>query len=105
MGYSFRLAAKVLLYASSHRQGNTYHDLCYTSRGALAGTTKTVKEFSDTEEKEVDLLKGEHPHPDDMPDRIQPKGLDAKRKWYLFEEIRQFTSKECRNLNLFLLKI
>ena len=38
MGYSFRLAAKVLLYASSHRQDNTYHDLCYTSCGALAGT-------------------------------------------------------------------
>ena len=38
MGYSFRLLAKVLLYASSHRQDNTYHGLCYTSRGALAGT-------------------------------------------------------------------
>ena len=31
MGYSFR-------YASSHRQDNTYHGLCYTSRGELAGT-------------------------------------------------------------------
>ena len=38
MGYSFRLAARVLLCASSHRQDNTYHGLCYTSRGALAGT-------------------------------------------------------------------
>ena len=38
MGYSFRLAARVLLYASSHRQDNTYHGLCYTSHGALAGT-------------------------------------------------------------------
>ena len=38
MGYSFRLAARVLLYASSHRQDNTYHSLCYTNRGALAGT-------------------------------------------------------------------
>ena len=37
-GYSFRLAARVLLYASSHRQDNTYHGICYTSRGALAGT-------------------------------------------------------------------
>ena len=25
MGYSFRLAARVILYASSHRQDNTYH--------------------------------------------------------------------------------
>ena len=38
MGYSFRLAARVLLYAPSHRQDSTYHSLCYTSRGALAGT-------------------------------------------------------------------
>ena len=38
IGYSFRLAARVLLYASSHRQDNTYHGLCYTSRGALAAT-------------------------------------------------------------------
>ena len=30
--------ARVLLYAPSHRQDNTYHGLCYTSRGALAGT-------------------------------------------------------------------
>ena len=38
MGYSFRLAARFLLYASSHRQDITYHGLCSTSRGALAGT-------------------------------------------------------------------
>ena len=34
----FPINSKVFLYASSHRQGNTYHSLCYTSRGALAGT-------------------------------------------------------------------
>ena len=38
MGYSFRLAARVLLYAPSHRQDRTYHSLCFTSCGALAGT-------------------------------------------------------------------
>ena len=38
IGYSFRLAARVLLYVSSHRQDSTYRSLCYTSRGALAGT-------------------------------------------------------------------
>ena len=37
IGYSFWLTARVLLYAPSHRQDNTYHGLCYTSRGALAG--------------------------------------------------------------------
>ena len=38
IGYSYRLTARVLLYAPSHRQDNTYHGLCCTSRGALAGT-------------------------------------------------------------------
>ena len=38
IGYSFRLAARVLLYALSHSQDNTYHGLCYTTRGALGGT-------------------------------------------------------------------
>ena len=38
MGYSFQLTARVLLYAPSHRQDCTYHGLCYTCRGALAGT-------------------------------------------------------------------
>ena len=38
IGYSYRLTARVLLYAPSHSQDNTYHSLCYTSRGALAGT-------------------------------------------------------------------
>ena len=48
MGYSFRLGARVLLYASSHRQDNTYHSLCYTSCGALVGTRNgsTMKDRS-----------------------------------------------------------
>ena len=36
-GLHFRLAARVILYAPSHRQDSTYHGLCYTSHGALAG--------------------------------------------------------------------
>ena len=40
IGYSLRLTARVILYAPSHRQDSTYHGLCYTSRGALAGTRK-----------------------------------------------------------------
>ena len=28
IGYSYRLTARVLLYAPSHRQDNTYHSLC-----------------------------------------------------------------------------
>ena len=38
IGYSYRLTARVLLYVPSHIQDNTYHSLCYTSCGALAGT-------------------------------------------------------------------
>ena len=42
IGYSFRLTARVLLYAPSHRQDSTYHGLCYTSRGALTGTRNSL---------------------------------------------------------------
>ena len=42
VGYSYRLTARVLLYAPSHRQDSTYHSLCYTSRGALAGVGKEL---------------------------------------------------------------
>ena len=44
IGYSNRLTARVLLYAPSHRQDNTYHGLCYTSRGALDGTRNSSME-------------------------------------------------------------
>ena len=40
IGYSYQLTARVLLYAPSQRQDNTYHGLWYTSHGALAGTRK-----------------------------------------------------------------
>ena len=35
MRYSFRLAARVLLYAPYLRQDNTYHDLCYTRNSSM----------------------------------------------------------------------
>ena len=38
MGYSFRLTARDILYAPSHRQDSAYQGLCTTSRGTLAGT-------------------------------------------------------------------
>ena len=38
--YSFRLPARVLLYAPFHWQNSTYHGLCYTNRGTLTGTRK-----------------------------------------------------------------
>ena len=36
-GLLFQINSKVLLYTPSHSQDSTYHCLCYTSRGALAG--------------------------------------------------------------------
>ena len=55
MGYSFRLTARVILYAPSHRQDSTYHGLCYTSHGALAVTRNSsmgprlrTKDYSDS---------------------------------------------------------
>ena len=47
-----RLAARVILYASPNRHDNTYHGLCYTSLGTLAGTSNssigsTVRNGSD----------------------------------------------------------
>ena len=37
-GLLFPISSKGSLYTPSHRHDNTYHSLCYTSRGALAGT-------------------------------------------------------------------
>ena len=37
-GLLFPISSKGSLYASSHIQDDTYHGLCYTSRGALSGT-------------------------------------------------------------------
>ena len=34
-GLLFPISSKVLSYESLHRQVNTFHDLCYTSRGTL----------------------------------------------------------------------
>ena len=34
----FPISSKGSLYAPSHRHDSTYHGLCYTSRGVLAGT-------------------------------------------------------------------
>ena len=37
-GLLFPIRSRGILYASIHRQDNNYHGLCYTSRGAQAGT-------------------------------------------------------------------
>ena len=44
MGYSFRLAARILFYASSHRWDDTYHSLCYTSMSYPLCSMMHIKE-------------------------------------------------------------
>ena len=57
MGYSFQLTARVLLYAPSHKQDSTYHSLCYTSCGALAGTrTMATKAVYCTNEAMINVV-------------------------------------------------
>ena len=37
-GLLFSISSKITFICTDHRQDNTYQGLCYTSRGALAGT-------------------------------------------------------------------
>ena len=63
MGYSFWLAARVILYAPSHRQDSTYHSLCYTSSGTQPGMSNvsTMKDWSgDPSHNERTLLPWSH---------------------------------------------
>ena len=53
MGYSFWIAARVLLYAPSHRQNSTCHGLYCTSRGTLAGTRNSS--IGGMKDRSVDL--------------------------------------------------
>ena len=46
IGYSFRLTARVLLYAPSHRQDSTYHSLCWLER-EIAQWVHPMKDRSD----------------------------------------------------------
>ncbi|KAK6178195.1 hypothetical protein SNE40_013005 [Patella caerulea] len=46
----------------------------------------------------MNLRKTDLPPPDAMPIRIKPKGLDNKRQWYLYDEIRQFVKEELQDI-------
>ena len=41
----FLISSKCSFICTTHRQDNTYHGLCYTSRGALAGTRNSSMVF------------------------------------------------------------
>ena len=52
-----------------------------------------VKAYSDSEEVSINCLKNSEITSIDcslLPEALAPKGLDAKRQWYLYEQIRQF---------------
>ena len=75
IGYSFRLTARVLLYAPSNRQDSTYHGLCYTSRGALAGTSNSCAPWST-----INLYSSVHrPSVHPLPERKLPSDVDDWR--------------------------
>ena len=61
-------------------------------------TTLRVQEYSDTAYLTQELLKQNLPTITEMPQTIQPKGLDAKRQWYLYDEIRPFTAEHCQDI-------
>ena len=54
-----------------------------------------VKEYTNTEESEINIMKRGQIQIDieTLPDTIIPKGLDAARQWYLYDEIRPY----CKN--------
>ena len=90
IGYSYRLTARVLLYAPSHRQDNTYHGLCYTSRGALAGTRNSSMG---------------PPHEGSIRRPIAPrvnaeaaKNIDSTVKWVLYtDRLKELHQSQWRN--------
>ena len=86
IGYSFRLATRVLLYASSHRQDNTYHSLCYSSRGALAGMrNSSTKHVEWIEEQELEYRWQWNR----LKDRSCKTGRNNRRYWSLKREKRE----------------
>ena len=87
IGYSYRLAARVLLYAPSHRQDNTYHGLCYTSRGALAGTRNS----SMGPPHEGSIRRPTAPWANALPLSYVPLPLEFRSRlnlWYVFKRKR-----------------
>ena len=63
------------------------------------GVKVTVKEFSDSDTKAVNILsdKNWRPTSGDLPLLITPTGLDATRQWYLYNEIREYCSEETQD--------
>ena len=61
-------------------------------------TTLRVQEFSDSVFLVKELLKQNMSNVGEMPQTTRPKGLDAKREWYLYDEIRPFAAERYQDI-------
>lgn len=75
------------------KQIKKYHHFSFSHNSGEV----TLKEYSDSVGEKQQLLVRE-PSMDEFPAIIMPKGLDAKRQWYLYEEIRPFVDLEKQDL-------
>lgn len=58
-----------------------------------------VKEHADTPERKIELLKQNWcPDLQALPVVIEPKGLSAKRQWYLYDSIRTFCPEDAKDV-------
>lgn len=58
-----------------------------------------TKEHSDSTEKQFTMLKEPwSPESNEFPEIVPPRGLNAERQWYLFEQIRPFCDKEDKDI-------
>ncbi|GFR91427.1 hypothetical protein ElyMa_004327400 [Elysia marginata] len=60
--------------------------------------TIAAKIFSDRPKTLHKLLKVPLPIPTELPKLINPPGLDNKRQWYLYNEIREFVDEAYRDI-------
>ena len=74
-----------------------YHHFAITSS---APGVVTVSHHSSASSTDVTLLssKSWKPTSQDMPELLTPNGLSNKRKWYLYEKIRQYCSDESKDI-------
>ena len=63
------------------------------------GVKVTVKEYSDSDTKTLKLPTDREWRPtiSDLPSQVTPAGLDSKRQWYLYHEIREYCSDETKD--------
>lgn len=76
-------------------QVKTYHHFRFTS--TKPGVV-FVKDFHDSPEVEYNLLLPKVMISPDLPEVIPAPGLDSKRQWYLFNQIRDFCSEDAKDL-------